>query len=141
MRSSRLRSWGVVFFQLWNAVSAAFDRAIDVLGGRRRARLAMTWPFAGFSMSSVSPLADSTDLAPDELLVRLDAGRSMTSVTESLLQGARAGLAPDFEGTAPSRRAKSQGAGTILAHRVVSDQPHRSRWRPSLATRCPAPPA
>ena len=41
--------------------------------------LAMTWPFAGFSMSSVSPLADSTNSPPMSCWYVLT--RSITSVT------------------------------------------------------------
>ena len=67
LRRSRLRSCGVVFFQLWNAVSAA-STARFTSSAADAGTLAMTWPFAGFSMSSVSPLAESTALPPIDCL-------------------------------------------------------------------------
>ena len=59
----RLRSWGVVFRHVWNAVSAALT-ARSTSSFADAGTLAMTWPFAGFSMSSVSPDAASTNWPP-----------------------------------------------------------------------------
>jgi hypothetical protein len=67
----RLRSWGVVFLHVWNAVSAALT-ARSTSSADDAGTLAMTWPFAGFSMSSVSPRRRVDELAADELLVGLD---------------------------------------------------------------------
>ena len=62
-RRSRLRSWGVVCFHVWNAVSAAFT-ARSTSSFADAGTFAMTWPLAGFSTSSVSPDAASTNWPP-----------------------------------------------------------------------------
>ena len=72
LSSSSERSWGVVFFQVSKAVSAA-STARSTSSAELAGTLAMTWSLAGLMTSAVAPVGGVDELAADELLVGLDA--------------------------------------------------------------------
>ena len=119
-RRSSERSWGVVFFHVANALSAAFtarSTSSDALGRHVGDDLAVR------RVLDLERLAARRvdERAVDQLLVGLDALHDVGHL--GLLPGVEAGSSAGFRRRGAVRARKSQGAGTILAHGVVSDQP------------------